>query len=188
VGKLDMPDGDTIDISPSPEMMNVARISASDMTILPQSPPAGNSSFKMQFYGPSVECSSANATQQPYFDYYLRTFAQQEYTASNLTLANSETMPNPSAFFHPNMLMSSIFDPFGYYEATLNKGFPDRQSNTCNVSLGEDFIDKNSFSLSEEEFDHALFFQPGWDISSVLMQNKSIGEIPLEDATKVFAP
>lgn len=55
---------------PSSEVLQIATLAAESMAIIPPGPPAANSSFHLQFFGPTVQCSIANSSQQYNFDLY----------------------------------------------------------------------------------------------------------------------
>ena len=55
---------------PAPRVINIATQSALAKDVIPLSPPAGNSSFSMEFWGPSVKCAAPDSTQQLILDYY----------------------------------------------------------------------------------------------------------------------
>lgn len=58
---------------PSFEVLQIATLAAESMAIIPLPPPppsAANSSFHLQFFGPTLNCSLANSSQQSVFDHY----------------------------------------------------------------------------------------------------------------------
>lgn len=55
---------------PSSEVLRIATLAAESMTIIPPTPPAVNSSFHVQFFGPSMQCSLANSSQEIGFKAY----------------------------------------------------------------------------------------------------------------------
>lgn len=70
---------------PSSEVLRVASLAAQSMAVIPPAPPAVNSSYRVQFYGPTVQCSLANSSQQALFDAYSEALAnssQMQVTAS----------------------------------------------------------------------------------------------------------
>jgi hypothetical protein len=68
--------------TPSESVLDVATSSANQMQLMSIPPPAPNSTYQMNFYGPSVQCNAANATQQPIFDYYMQSLANQSFNAT----------------------------------------------------------------------------------------------------------
>jgi hypothetical protein len=54
----------------SSETLRIATLSSQSMAIIPLVPPAANPSFRVQFFGPTVQYSLANSSQQPSFDKY----------------------------------------------------------------------------------------------------------------------
>jgi hypothetical protein len=61
---------------PANSIFEAATQAAIDTTIVPITPPALNSSYRLQFYGPSLQCNAANSTQQTVFDNYTWTLAE----------------------------------------------------------------------------------------------------------------
>ena len=62
---------------PSNAVLDLAMQAAIDNKIPGIAPYATNSSYDLQFYGPSVSCNIANATQQADFDYYIARAAKE---------------------------------------------------------------------------------------------------------------
>ena len=101
--------------NPSAEVLQIASRTAQSAEILPATPPATNSSYHQQFFGPSVQCSLANATQQPFFDHYQAALGSGElliatkatFEGGNLSWTNSTRVDGD-----PFMLVFSAFAPF----------------------------------------------------------------------------
>jgi hypothetical protein len=100
---------------PTPEIVEIASQTAQGMNILPLTPPAPNSSFELQFYGPSVQCSPANDTLNPIFDYYSNSLwknygvlTQNTFEQGNISCRD---LPD-SAIGAPWMLFFSAFAPY----------------------------------------------------------------------------
>lgn len=72
---------DTTDLAaePSSEVLQIATLAAESMAIILPEPPAANSSFHVQFFGPTVQCSIANSSQQSVFDHYTSSLANGTY-------------------------------------------------------------------------------------------------------------
>ncbi|KAF8865658.1 hypothetical protein BDZ45DRAFT_736227 [Acephala macrosclerotiorum] len=70
---------DEENLGPPPSIIRVATDTAYEMGVLPITPPYINSSYSMQFYGPSLQCNSPNATQRLVFDYYSQQLFNQSY-------------------------------------------------------------------------------------------------------------
>jgi hypothetical protein len=69
-------------LTPAESVLDAGTSSANQMQIMSIPPPAPNSTYQMNFYGPSVQCNAANATQQPIFDYYMQALANQSFNAT----------------------------------------------------------------------------------------------------------
>jgi hypothetical protein len=61
---------------PSSEVLRIATLAAHSMAIIPPTPPAINSSFGVQFFGPSLQCSLVNSSQQMGFNNYTEAMAR----------------------------------------------------------------------------------------------------------------
>lgn len=98
---------------PSSEVLRIASISAQSMAVVSSAPPASNSSYDLQFYGPSVQCSLANSSQHALFERYSKDMANN--TLMLVTKAEFETgrlrwakIPDSRA---PLMNVYSAFSP-----------------------------------------------------------------------------
>lgn len=109
-------DAEAFTTLPSANVIEIANEAAENMIVLPLTPPGPNSSFSLQFYGPSVQCSAANTSQQAVFDYYQNTLARaliytkQTYEEGNFT-SDTQNQNAPAAGF-PVMLVLSAFAPY----------------------------------------------------------------------------
>ena len=116
-------DTTAIGTNPSAEVLQLAARTAQSVEILPATPPATNASFHQQFFGPSVQCSPANATQQAFFDHYTFALGHSEplivtkpaLESGNLTWSNETRVLGD-----PFMLVYSAFAPFAGYNGWLN--------------------------------------------------------------------
>ncbi|KAE9368373.1 hypothetical protein N431DRAFT_470085 [Stipitochalara longipes BDJ] len=70
---------DTPYIEPRAEMLKIAYRAAMDMKIEPPLAPSLNSSYSIQFYGPTVQCSDPTPLQQTGIEYYMNRFAQEKF-------------------------------------------------------------------------------------------------------------
>ena len=108
--------------NPSAEVLQIASRTAQSIEILPATPPATNSSYHQQFFGPSVRCSPANTTQQPFFDHYstalghgdLLIATKETFEGGNLSWTNETRVLGD-----PFMLVFSAFAPFAGYNGWL---------------------------------------------------------------------
>ncbi|MCJ1265014.1 hypothetical protein MMC22_004889 [Lobaria immixta] len=130
--------GDTV-AKPSSEVLQIATLAAESMAIIPPGPPAANSSFHVQFFGPTVQCSIANSSQQLNFDSYssalangsLMTVTKSLFESRKLAWSNDEV----PARIAPLMNVYSAFSPKsgqsgGWFEPTvLPLGQPDEFNN-----------------------------------------------------------
>ena len=116
-------DTTAIGTNPSAEVLQLASRTAQSVEVLPATPPAMNASFHQQFFGPSVQCSPANATQQAFFDYYTLALGHSEpliATKSALERGNITWANETRVLGDPFMLVYSVFAPFAGYNGWLN--------------------------------------------------------------------
>ncbi|KAH8892986.1 hypothetical protein GQ53DRAFT_822484 [Thozetella sp. PMI_491] len=73
IGGSLIPDG----VTPSSLIRRIAIQSALAREILPLPAPATNSSYALQFFGPTLQCNEANSSQQPAFNNYTRNLASR---------------------------------------------------------------------------------------------------------------
>jgi hypothetical protein len=98
------------DIYPSVELLEVGAFNTNEMTPVTISPPAPNSSYSLSFYGPSLQCNPANATQQPFFDYYSEALFNESIWTKSLWLSNLSGQTNGPSTFQA-FLAFSAFSP-----------------------------------------------------------------------------
>ncbi|KAF7856956.1 hypothetical protein EAF04_009716 [Stromatinia cepivora] len=104
--------------APSTEVLGIAERTAGNMAVLPITPPAANCSFNLQFYGPSIQCSKANITEQAIFNNY--SMSSYNYTNYDFITTRYQvaTMPilldlsNISSPFEVEMQLFSAFAPY----------------------------------------------------------------------------
>jgi hypothetical protein len=132
---------------PSSKVVGIATQSALGLDVIPLTPPAPNSSFSLQFYGPSVRCSPPNSTQQKILDYYVSSLTRATQRQDpmiiqrtlKLGLANN-SQPNSSnpRIADLSMLVLSAFAPYAGIQGWLY-GITDADSvdqfNNWNVDL-----------------------------------------------------
>jgi hypothetical protein len=112
-------DVDVSAVVPSAKVIEISTSAAAGMKVIPMTPPAPNSSFTLQFHGPSVQCSAPNKTQQAAFDYYANalarqydmTLTQQMFESGNVSW-NASDVIYKFALQSPMMLVMSAFAPF----------------------------------------------------------------------------
>ncbi|KAH8685694.1 hypothetical protein BGZ60DRAFT_522978 [Tricladium varicosporioides] len=108
----------------SSEVRQISSSSAQSMSIIPITPPNGNSTFYTQFYGPTVQCSPANSSQIPIFDEYAFKMWNTSYTMASKAkfeaglgsnswnvLANATARTSPW-YDAPLMNVFSAFSPY----------------------------------------------------------------------------
>lgn len=78
-------------VQPAPLVLSLASESAETIAILPLKPPTANSSYNLQFTGPSFQCGHATNDEMIIFEYYINAFA-------------AETLTFPSVAAYPNVL------------------------------------------------------------------------------------
>lgn len=108
---------------PSSEVLRIATLAAASMAVLPPTPPTVNSTFDVQFFGPTVQCSLANVSQQPAFNSYAKSMANSSVMKVTKSLFESGklrwsdgVLPENDA---PLMNVYSAFSPFSGNEGWL---------------------------------------------------------------------
>lgn len=127
---------------PSSAVMDLATQAAVDAKIPIIDSYATNSSYNYQFHGPSVSCSTANATQQADFDYYINqaSNSSSSFLTEQLFKAgptNSSTMVYWSAF-------APTLGPTGWlnFLTVLPSQTPTDEYNNWPVELPENYTTK----------------------------------------------
>ena len=109
-------DGVDLLYSPSSDVLQIATLAAQSMAIIPPTPPAANSSFHLHFYGPTLQCDTANSTQQSNFDYYAKALANSSFMIATKDLYESGRLRwgsgGPPGGFAPIMNVYSAFSPY----------------------------------------------------------------------------
>ena len=108
---------------PSSDVLQIATLAAQSMAIIPPAPPAANSSFHIQYYGPTLQCNTANSSQQSNFDYYIKALANSSllaatkgvYEYGNLTWGEN----GPPGMIAPLMSVYSAFSPYAGQQGWL---------------------------------------------------------------------
>ena len=100
---------------PSQEVLRVATLAAESMAALSPTSAAVNSSFHVQFVGPTVKCSLANGSQQIAFDNFTRILANENNMIATKDLFESGSLKWGSngipAMVPPLMNFYSAFSP-----------------------------------------------------------------------------
>lgn len=96
---------------PSSEVLRIATLSAESMAVIPPLPPAPNSSFNLQFFGPTVQCSIANSSQQPIFDYYSNALANNTVPTFTKSLFESGKVEWANLYKH-NFVAMNVYLAF----------------------------------------------------------------------------
>lgn len=122
---------------PSSEIIEIATLAAESMAIIPPTPPAANSSFHMQFLGPTVQCSAANSSQLPGFNHYSNALANDSFMTVIKSLFESGNLVwvdglLPSEI-EPLMSIYSAFSPYagqlGWIYGNISTSSPDEFNN-----------------------------------------------------------
>lgn len=95
-------DGEMIMQGPSPKILKLALQVAQQVTVLPTEPIFPNSSYSIQFYGPSVKCSVANSSEQSSMDSYFTTLAH------NIRSIPLDFTDDRLVFYEPTLTKSSF--------------------------------------------------------------------------------
>jgi hypothetical protein len=98
------------------------------MEILRIPAPSTNATYRQTFYGPTVQCSPANETQQRYFDFYTSALGNESLVVATQSSFENNKLnppPDPLKLFrgNPFMLFFSAFTPLTTtYNAILDSG------------------------------------------------------------------
>ena len=108
---------------PNSDVLQIATLAAQSMAIIPPAPPAANSSFHIEFYGPTLQCNIANSSQQPNFDYYTKALANSSLLAATKDLYESGKLrwgdDGPPGLTAPLMSIYSAFSPYAGQQGWL---------------------------------------------------------------------
>lgn len=124
---------------PNSEVLRIAMNTAESMAFIAPIPPAGNSSFHTQFYGPSMRCSPANDSQEIAFDTYIHAMANgsiMKVTKSSFESGKLKWDENgvPGGFA-PLMNVYSAFSPW-----SGNNGWLDLEGSDYTVDAFNNWI------------------------------------------------
>lgn len=167
---------------PSAKVIQIATQSAESMAVIPLTPPAPNSSFSLQFYGPPVQCSLANRTQQAVFDYYASvigyspalTTTQRSLEIGNITITDQNA--TDVQFGAPAMVLLSAFAPYGgpqgWLFGTANTQSVD-QFNNWDVDLPWDDLGGTADDPEYDDVVQQLWVQTSTDAYICLLGNAS---------------
>lgn len=83
-------------MEPTAQMLKIVSQSALNMEVVPPSPPASNSSFSVQFYGPTVQCNDSTPQQEEQFLYFMKNMAREAeiFTAQQVESGNYTSLPD----------------------------------------------------------------------------------------------
>ena len=113
---------------PSSDVLQIVTLAAQSMAVIPPAPPAANSSFHVQFYGPTLQCNTANSSQQSNFDYYTKALANSSLLAATKDLYKSGNLTwgenGPPGMNAPLMSVYSAFSPFAGQNGWLDGSNP----------------------------------------------------------------
>ena len=110
---------------PSSKILQIATLAAQSMAVVPFAPPIANSSFHMQFYGPTLQCSLANSSQQSYFNHYAEALANSTFMTVTKELYETGNLSwgktGPPTHGSPLMNVYSAFSPFSGQQGWLEE-------------------------------------------------------------------
>ena len=113
---------------PSSDVLQIATLAAQSMAVIPPAPPAANSSFHVQYYGPTLQCNTANSSQQSNFDYYAKALANSSLLAATKGLYESGNLTwgedGPPGMTAPLMSVYSAFSPYAGQQGWLSGTSP----------------------------------------------------------------
>jgi hypothetical protein len=83
-------------MEPTAQMLKVVSEAALNMKVLPPTPPSLNSSFGIQFYGPTVQCNDSTPQQEAQFLYFMKNMAREAeiFTAQQVESGNYTSTPD----------------------------------------------------------------------------------------------
>ncbi|TVY47725.1 hypothetical protein LOCC1_G002396 [Lachnellula occidentalis] len=90
-------------LAPSALLLKVATETAFNAAVLPPPAPSFNSSFSVQFYGPTVQCNSTTSAEQTLFDVFTQNYQRESSTFTAQNLPAEDTVDN--------LLVMSSFNP-----------------------------------------------------------------------------
>lgn len=143
---------------PSSDVLQIATLAAQSMAIIPPAPPAANSSFHIQFYGPTFQCDTANSSQQSNFDYYTNALANSSLLAATKGLYESGKLRwgdnGPPSSAAPLMSVYSAFSPYAGQQGWLDGSNPS---------------DDGSYDYSPDAFNNWIAEIPPGSVSGVAL-------------------
>ncbi|KAE9376403.1 hypothetical protein N431DRAFT_462240 [Stipitochalara longipes BDJ] len=96
-------------LQPAPLVLSSASESAETIAILPLKPPAANSSYNLQFTGPSFQCEHATEDEMIIFNTYINAFAAETLTFPSVAAYPSVPEEVQSTKTFPDALLYSAF-------------------------------------------------------------------------------
>lgn len=98
-------------INPSALIRKIASETAEERAVVSLIAPAANSSYTLQFFGPTLQCNDANSSQQASFDSYMAAYANQTGTL-DYSQFESYPSPNPSTTIISALVFSAFSSAF----------------------------------------------------------------------------
>jgi hypothetical protein len=96
-------------INPTTQMMKLASETALNMAVIPPAASSPNSSFHVQFYGPTVQCNDSSAAESLAFNHFTQGCAREVLTYTKSTF--NATDGNPTDGNLDGFLIFSAFSP-----------------------------------------------------------------------------
>jgi len=96
-------------VQPAPLVLSLASESAETIAILPLKPPAANSSYNLQFTGPSFQCEYATDDEMIIFEHYINAFAAETFTFPSVAAYPNVSKEAQSSKTFPDALLYSAF-------------------------------------------------------------------------------
>ena len=102
-------------MEPTAQMLKIVSASALNMLVTPPPPPTLNSSFSIQFYGPTVQCNDSTPQQEADFLYFMNnmareagTFTAQQYESGDYTVQPVAGGPEDTSTLSGALVLSAF--------------------------------------------------------------------------------
>ena len=149
---------------PSSDVLQIATLAAQSMAVIPPAPPAANSSFHVQYYGPTLQCNTANSSQQSNLDYYAKALANSSLLAATRGLYESGNLTwgedGPPGMTAPLMNVYSAFSPYAGEQGWLSRSSP---------------LEDGSYDYAPDAYNNWIADVPPGSVSGVALPEWAVG-------------
>ena len=141
-----------VSVEPTAEMQKIASASALNMEVTLPAAPALNSSFNIQFYGPTVQCNDSTPQQEEYFLFFMKNMAREAeiFTAQQVESGNYTSAPPDGPGDATNLFGALILSAFSPTVGAVNNpydGFLTDDFNNWTPELN--FSDPNEYNFGQ---------------------------------------